>query len=51
MDFSNYINLAYDENTVVVSYFSRMNKIFELWVVEQYQEKTETSALEVYSFH
>lgn len=47
VEFSNSINLAYDENTVVVSYFSRMNKLFELWVVEQYQHKTETSAMDI----
>lgn len=49
VDFSNWINLAYDENTVVVSYFSRMNKLFELWVIEQYQHKTETSAMDMYA--
>jgi hypothetical protein len=28
IDFGNYVNLAYDENTVFVTYFSRMNKLF-----------------------
>jgi hypothetical protein len=37
VDFSNYVNIVYDENSVIVSYFSRMNKLFEIWVVEQYQ--------------
>lgn len=39
------INLVYDENNVLVSYFNHKSKNFEIWTVEQYQERIETSAL------
>lgn len=39
------INLIYDENNVLVSYYNHKNKNFEIWTVEQYQERIETSAL------
>lgn len=43
------INLVYDENSVLVSYFNHRNKNFEIWTVEQYQERIETSALNMLS--
>lgn len=33
------VNLVYDENNVLVSYYHIKNKMFEIWTIEQYQER------------
>lgn len=43
------VNLVYDENNVLVSYYHSKNKIFEIWTVEQYQERIESSAISMIS--
>ncbi len=44
------VNLAYNENNVLVTYYNNRNKIFEIWTVEQYQQKIETSPIKMYKF-
>lgn len=39
------LNLIYDENNVLTSYFNARNKVFEIWTVEQYHERIETQAI------
>lgn len=43
------VNLVYDENNVLVSYFHARNKYFEIWTIEQYQERIESSAISMIS--
>lgn len=43
------VNLVYDENNVLVSYYHTRNKYFEIWTIEQYQERIESSALAMIS--
>jgi hypothetical protein len=43
------VNLVYDENNVIVSYFHTRNKYFEIWTIEQYQERIESSAINMIS--
>ena len=31
------VNLAYDENNVLVTFYNNRNKLYEVWTVEQYQ--------------
>lgn len=33
------VNLAYDENNVIVTYYNNRNKLYEIWTVEHYQER------------
>lgn len=49
IDFNQEINLVYDENTILVSYFNTLNKMFEIWTIEQYKDKTYTSVSEIVS--
>lgn len=41
------INLVFDENTVVASYFNPVSSIYEIWSIEAYHTKIEISFLRI----
>ena len=47
VEFNLPINLVFDENTVVVSYFNPTSSIYEIWSIEAYHTKIEISFLRI----
>jgi hypothetical protein len=47
VEFALPINLLFDENTVVVSYFNPSSSIYEIWAIEGYHTKIEISFLNI----
>ena len=45
------INLVVDDNGVFVCYFNQKSLGFEIWSIESYLEKMETSFLNMYIIH
>ena len=40
-------SIAYDENNILVAYFNARNKMYEIWTIEQYQERIESSPVAI----
>jgi len=43
VDFSHYVNLVFDENSVIVTYFNSDKLYYEFWVTEFYKTQIESS--------
>lgn len=48
MDFSQPINMIFDENSVFISYFNLKTTIYEIWAIESFHSAIEVSFVKMY---